>query len=436
MLRPGHRLEVGRDGHVVEEPYWDPLDASTRRAHVGPVADPIGLVRERLTDAVRSHLVSDVPVGVFLSGGIDSAALVALVRDQGVTPRTYTVTFPDRDYDESREARAVATRFQTDHVELSLTDQRLLDLLPEALGAIDHPSGDGINSYVVSSLVRQHGVKVALSGLGGDEIFGGYPSFARLPRLLPAARGLKHSPAVMRRAAASLVRAVGGRSVGVAKASAVLETDGSLAGLWPVTRQLFSETDRESLLDPAWIPAAEDRHPYEDLLAGAFDDTEADDAAWRQVSYAELRIYTHDVLLRDTDQMSMAHALEVRVPLLDYRLVEAVMALPDAAKQGSRSKSLLLAALPTPLPDEITSRGKRGFTLPFDPWMRGALKPLCEAHLGAQGLEGRGLFKPGRVTRLWREFLDGQSHVTWARLWALVALDAWMARNGIESPAA
>jgi asparagine synthase (glutamine-hydrolysing) len=435
MLRPGHTLEVDASGRPIERLYWDALDAATRRAQTNQVGDATALVRERLTAAVRSHLVSDVPVGVFLSGGLDSAALVALLRAQGATPKTYTVAFPDREYDESQEARAVAARFETDHTELALTDAGLLDLLPRALDAIDHPSGDGINSYVVSRLVRDHGVKVALSGLGGDEIFGGYPSFARLPKLLPAARGLRRSPAAVRRAAASVVRAVGGRSVGVAKASAVLEGDGTLASLWPVTRQLFSDADRESLLDPQWVPAPDARRPYDEILSDAFGDDEHAQA-WRQVSYAELRLYTHDVLLRDTDQMSMAHALEVRVPLLDYHLVEAVMALPDSVKQGSRPKSLLLASLPAPLPEAITSRAKRGFTLPFDPWMRGALKPLCEAHLGPDGLDGRGLFKPGRVSGLWQDFLAHRTSVTWSRLWALVALDAWMTRNQIEGPAA
>jgi asparagine synthase (glutamine-hydrolysing) len=431
MLEPGHLLTVTAAGAIETRAYWNLLTSADPGARDATLEGARRRVGELLADAAASHLVSDVPVGVFLSGGIDSGAVVALLRAMGVTPRTFTVAFAESRYDESAEARQVADRFQTDHTEVRLSEADLLAMLGDVLAAVDHPSGDGVNTYVVSRSVRRQGVKVALSGLGGDELFGGYPSFRRLQRLMPAARRWGRSPRVMRRAAADVVRAVGGSSVTATKAAAVVESDGTLPSVWPVTRQMFSTRERLALLPESRWPAEADADRYGPLLADAY--ARASDAdLWAHVSYAEARTYMHDVLLRDTDQMSMAHALEVRVPLLDHRLVEYVVGLPDRLKQeGGSPKALLVDSLPAPLPPGVAGRPKRGFTLPFDRWMRGALRPLCEAHLGAAGLDGRGLFRPDAVGRIWRGFLDEAPGMTWARVWTLVALDAWLDQTGV-----
>jgi asparagine synthase (glutamine-hydrolysing) len=153
-----------------------------------------------------------------------------------------------------------------------------------------------------------------------------------------------------------------------------------------------------------------------------------------QISFAEARTYMHDVLLRDTDQMSMAHSLEVRVPLLDHELVDYVMSVRDVHKQPNGTpKRLLVESLGELLPQQVVHRPKQGFTLPFDPWMRGPLRPFCEERLGDRGLGGRGLFNAAEVQRLWRSFLEGARDVSWSRLWALVALDAWLDRNALTA---
>jgi asparagine synthase (glutamine-hydrolysing) len=429
MLEPGGWLEISSRGQINRQRYWHLLEAASRESVPDSRVAAAREVQARLTDAVTSHMVSDVPVGVFLSGGVDSGALISTLRTAGLTPQTFTVALGEQNYDESADAAAVARAFGTPHENVSLREDDLLAMLPDVLAATDHPSGDGVNTYVVARAVRAQGVKVALSGLGGDELFGGYESFRRLDRLAGPARQVGRSPAPFRRAAASVIRQVGGGAVAAEKAAAVLDTGGTLAELWPVTRQLYSARARRGLLPPGMISA--DPRSYEGLLAAAFASV-PDAPAWARMTYAETRAYMHDILLRDTDQMSMAHALEVRVPFLDHRLAAFVTALPDAWKrEGGRPKSLLLDALAAPLPAGITARPKRGFTLPFDLWMRGALRPFCEAQLGADGLDGRGLLRPGQASHLWRRFLDRAPGVTWGRIWPLVALNAWLTRHSL-----
>jgi asparagine synthase (glutamine-hydrolysing) len=375
------------------------------------------------------HLVSDVPVGLFLSGGIDSSALVALARERGITPRTFVVTFPGLEADEGRFAAAVAHSCGADHHEIPLTEIELLAELPRALASVDHPSGDGINTYVVSQAVRRAGVKVALSGLGGDELFGGYPSFRRLRRLAAVAPVWRRSPAALRGMAARTIRAVGGGSIAADKTAAVLERDGSVPRTFPILRGMFTPEGRRDLLDERVWALRSDADPYETLLhEAAARAPRADTMAL--TSYAEARTYMHDVLLRDTDQMSMAHGLEVRVPLLDDRLVSYVMGLPEEIKTAGRTaKPLLVESLGAALPETCVTRPKQGFVLPFDRWMRSELRPFCEHHLGRAGLSGRGVVRAPAVDALWRAFLDRHHRTNWARPWTLVALNAWIEQN-------
>ncbi len=430
-LPPGHWLTVDRDGTVSERRYWDPLAQASPEARGATAPDARRRIGELLREAVELHLVSDVPVGAFLSGGIDSSAVVALMRDLGQVPRTFSVVFSERAYDEGRYARTVAARFGADHTELFLAEGDLLDQLPEALAAMDQPTGDGINTYLLSRAVRSAGMTVALSGLGGDELFGGYPSFTRWERAAGWLRRWGRVPAGVRHLAGDVVGLFAGTSIPAAKLAALAATDGTLAETFPVMRQVLSPSQRRALLTPSWLArVGEPPDPYGSLLRNA-------DAAFpwagplTRISYAEGRTYMHDVLLRDTDQMSMAHPLEVRVPLLDHALVSYVMGLPDAYKRSRGTpKRLLAESLDGLLPDEIVRRPKHGFVLPFDLWMRGALRRFCEDRLDAGRIVARAIFRPERVRARWRAFLDGRGGVSWSRVWLLVVLEEWLDRNG------
>jgi asparagine synthase (glutamine-hydrolysing) len=430
MLEPGSILDVDASGPQPIREYWHPLSAC------GEVDDGAARARQRVGEllqrAAQAHLVSDVPVGVFLSGGIDSSALVSALHSAGVKPRTFSVVFADQRYDESEYARLVAGTFGADHTELPLSASRLQALLPESLAAIDHPTGDGVNTFVVSALVREQGFKVAWSGLGGDELFGGYPSFRRLTRARAPFARWGRLPEPVRRATARAIKAGAPASVATGKLATAVAGEGTLSDLWPVTRQLFGVDERRRLLRVVPEHVAHARPAYSSLMDAARERYPAA-SPWALIAYAETRAYMHDVLLRDTDQMSMAHGLEVRVPLLDHELASYVLGLTDRSRGRSATpKALLVESLVEPLPDAVVSRPKRGFTLPFDPWMRDGLRPLVERSLGSQGLAGRGLFQVEELQRLWGAFLDGHPGVTWSRIWILVALNAWMDRVGIE----
>jgi asparagine synthase (glutamine-hydrolysing) len=300
--------------------------------------------------------------------------------------------------------------------------------VPDALTSFDHPTGDGVNTFVVSRAVARAGLKVALSGLGGDEIFGGYPSFNRLRRLDAYSRLWSRSPAIVRAAAAAAVRSVGRTSATSAKLAAVLESDGSVPRAFPVLRQVFGRADRKALLGGAIgttdatadrLAAAAAAHPDRDVMTF--------------ISYAESSTYMHDVLLRDSDQMSMASGLELRVPLLDHALVEYVVGLPEARKAArGLPKRLLVESVGPALPLAIADRPKRGFVLPFDRWMRGDLRELCEHHLGPSGGLRRAGLREEAIQALWRGFLEAE-RTTWSRPWTLVALGAWLEAQAVSA---
>jgi asparagine synthase (glutamine-hydrolysing) len=432
-LMPGSWLSINATGDMVEGRYWDPLEQTSPEASYATISESKQRVGELLRESVAMHLVSDVPVAAFLSGGIDSSAVAALMREAGQTPQTFSVVFSESEYDEARYARQVASLIRSEHTEIHVTEQNLIDQLPKALAAMDQPTGDGINTYIISSAVSSAGVKVALSGLGGDELFAGYSSFARLERSAPYLKMWGRLPSTLRMVAARAVGTLGGASVATAKTSSILEGNGTIASVYPPLRQVLSTTQRRSLLSEELLSqmgCVQD--PYTLALGKAFA-RYPDVGVLSQVSYAEARTYMHDVLLRDTDQMSMAHALEVRVPLLDHKLVEYVMGLPDAHKRSNGTpKRLLVESLNGLLPPEVVHRPKQGFTLPFDLWMRGSLRAYCEERLNTERINGRRILRADQVQRLWQRFIDKRPDVTWSRLWILIALEEWLERNGVR----
>ncbi|MFQ5663086.1 MAG: asparagine synthase (glutamine-hydrolyzing) [Terriglobia bacterium] len=416
-LPPGHLL-VWEGGRLQISSYWDPFAGKAARGSTA------ARLPELLGEAARLRLVSDVPVGVFLSGGIDSSSVVALL--SGPSPgelRTFSVVFPEDESDEAACAQRVAGEFRTAHHELALDEAELLRQLPGALAAMDQPTADGINTYLVSGAVRQAGLKVALSGLGGDELFGGYTTFRRAPRLARLESVCARLPRLGRHALARLVGALPRATDGHRKLRALLHGGGA-AFPDPVflLRALFLPDQVAELLTPDAILGL-DYSEYAARLQPLLAQARVLDPFTR-VSWLELRHYLLNTLLRDTDQMSMAHSLEVRVPFLDHRLVEAVLALPGTAKANGRvPKPLLVGSLPRALPAEIVRRPKRGFTLPFERWLRGQLRAEVEARLLQPSAPLAGVLRPEAIAEVWRSFL-ARRH-SWSRPWTLYVLLRW-----------
>jgi asparagine synthase (glutamine-hydrolysing) len=372
------------------------------------------------------QLVSDVPVGVFLSGGIDSSALVSILSRGGVTPSTFSIVFREAEFSEGEHSRAIAREFRTDHHEILVSQGDVLASLPHAIRAMDLPTMDGVNTFFVSRETRAAGVKVALSGLGGDEVFAGYSSFRTVPRMERFARFWKNVPAWARGSMASAFVAVSAENDQNRKLASLARDNGRIPHPYFLTRMLFTPGQRDLLLAGADSTASDEA---ESSQRARLRQSLSLDAVNR-VSYLESRCYMLNTLLRDADFMSMSQGLEVRVPLIDHQLARAVLVLPGAWKINGTPKKLLVEALVGSLPDSVVHRPKRGFTLPFEHWMRQDLRSEIEPAMDARHVEDgplRGFLCGNHVQHVWKDFLRGA--VSWSRPWSLYVLQRWCEQN-------
>lgn len=439
---PGHRVLLyipDRRRLPRAHPWWDPRRSPAAKDPRAPktFTAAAAALRPLLQDSVRAHLIADVPVGLFLSSGLDSGAIAALAAREHAGIQSFTLTFPGTKFDESELTRLVARRCGTKHSELPLHGDAIPKRLDEALAAQDQPTMDGVNTYFVSWAARQVGLKVALSGLGGDELFAGYSTFADTPRLARLAGVAKFVPPLLRNASAALVRAAGNSGLSpdaARKAAAVWCQPGQLPDPYYFARTLFPPGEIDKLIEPRFRPSsvAADGYSLEPtwlgwLQRGADEARRMDPAG--AVGWMEMRSYMASTLLRDTDSVSMARSLEVRVPLLDTPLVEFANALPDQARRkDGAQKALLVEALGMMLPPEITAQKKKTFTLPWEQWLRGPLKARMEesfAHIAPQIAP---LLRLDGVHRVWLAFLAGRT--SWSRPWAIFALNEWARRDG------
>ncbi len=425
---PGHTLTFA-NGRLHTEPYWQ-LSASAAATKPVDEAAVTEEIAELLLDAVRLRLVSDVPVGVFLSGGIDSSAVVSLLRRAIASEiKTFSVFFNELDFNERVYAERVAQAYDTSHHSVFLSERDVLAKLPRALNALDQPAVDGLNSYIVSEAAAGAGLKVALSGLGGDEVFAGYDFFRTVEQSERRRTQVQKVPSGLRRAASTAINALGTLSPDhrANKLSHLLRSDHLHEHSVQLHRRLFTREQQQQLLSANGYAVAAYQRDWT-LLAdwtGQQRELCATADAVNQASILDMCGYLSNTLLRDTDTMSMAHSLEVRVPLIDHKLVERMLALPGALKVRPRKPKKLLVDAVGNLPPEIVNRPKRGFELPFKHWLLGELREQVESAFNAPGLDD--LFQPQGVQTLWQDFL--QTRVTWSRVWSLFVLGEWLRRN-------
>ena len=422
QLKPGESATL-QNGFFRKKTWWK-LVPVARQPEPGSYEDVKKNVKELLLQSVERRLVSDVPLGAFLSGGIDSSAIVALMAEvAGRQVDTFSVVFEEPQFDESYFAALIAKRFNTNHHPILQKPADFLSALPDALRAMDSPSGDAINSYVVSKVTKEAGVTVALSGLGGDELFAGYSHFLNFIKLNKANLFWK-IPRWLRAGVATagssfLKNHQRGRVVEIASAGSP-----AIEEVYPAMRKILSGRELRSAIQKGAANGHSGDSVYEMLKA---DNSIKQLPLLSQLSVADISSYTQNVLLKDTDQMSMAHALEVRVPFFDHALVEYVMQVPDKWKFPDYPKKLLVESLHPLLPDEIVFREKKGFDLPWKIWMKNELKTFCEKRLG--NLAGREIVNNQLLSNLWKQFLSGKNDNLWSRVWIFVVLEDWLEKN-------
>jgi asparagine synthase (glutamine-hydrolysing) len=416
-LPPGHVLTCSPEGPTIER-YARPAPAPAERCREEAPEILAEELRERLRDSVRAHLLADVPVGVLLSGGIDSSVLTALAaRAGGQRLATFSIGFRERTFNELDLAREVARRYDTDHHEL-VVSPRIDELLPKLATAFDEPFADSsaVPTYLVSELAAQH-VKVVLSGEGGDELFGGYETYAAdelALRFGSLARRLR--PLVDRLPSSDARVSFDYRAKRFVRAAALPPLERHHG--W---KEIFSAQQRRELLRPRWQdPNADPLGPWR----ARWGETEGAPLLAR-LQDVDLGLYLPDDLLVKTDRMSMTHGLEARVPYLDPVVAELALALPTALKvRGLQKKRLLRAAAGPLIPASIVRARKRGFSIPAAAWLRGELEPLARDLLSPARTTAQEYFEPHAVTRL----LD--DHVARRRdnsrqLWGLMAFSLW-----------
>jgi len=430
-LPPGHCGYVSCDASAASfrsDAYWGIADVTKGKPAETREASPAARVRAALEDSVRCHLLADVPLGIFLSSGIDSTALAALASRQRSGIKTFTVIFPEQEFSEAALARSTANHLGTEHSELLLSGDEMQSRIDEAIAAFDQPSVDGINTFFVSWAARQAGLKVALSGLGSDEIFGGYPTFSSTPRVARMMAFARLLPSPLRAAGGATFRSWAGRS---AHPDALLKLAGAFSGptdlphSYSFTRTLFPPRSASQLLGSN--PSGGNDPPWWCWMKAATDEAAQLDA-FTAVSWLETRSYLVNTLLRDTDTMSMCHSLEVRVPFLDHALVELTLGLPSAVKNRNKvRKALLIEALGDLLPKKIVSQTKRTFTLPWENWLRGPLHARVETTLANCDQTLGNIIDKRAVQDVWKGFLARRT--SWSRPWSLFVLTEWVRRN-------
>jgi asparagine synthase (glutamine-hydrolysing) len=421
LLGPGSYMTFGLQGKERTDFYWSyPVEKKEVSKDE---------LRKSFISAVERHLISDAPLGLFLSGGIDSSAVVAATAACSVSERikTLCVDFPDQpELSEAKYAAMIATRAQTDHHEVAITGSKMLQMLPKALSAMDQPTGDAINTYIVSYAASQVGLKVALSGLGGDELFAGYSTFTSVPKIFYMRRLL----AFIRRPAANFLERCGQFSIKLSKLAEILDGPPDLLSSYLARRRVFSSRQLKTLMpelaNGQWDSALNTQFFQE--LNAITTTHQIPDA----IGLLEMRAYMGQTLLRDSDTMGMAHGLEIRQPFLDTEFSSSVLALESQTRvPRACPKWRLVEAMRDCLPNDIVNHPKQGFTLPFENWMLYELKDRVQEGITVL-VKSCKLMRKDVLYGLWEQFCYQPQKIGWFRPWILFVLGHYLEQHKLE----
>jgi len=423
QLQAGSILKISKRG-VEKTIYWS-IAENKPEFDFQDEAATHERIRQLLRKAVQSRLVSDVQVGAFLSGGIDSSIIVGLMAEMSsVKPSTFNISFSEKEYDESFYAQLVAKRFNTNHTTLELSPEVFLNEMENAMNAMDSPSADGLNTFVVSKAISKTGVKVALSGVGGDELFARYPFYNKYLQLQRHKKVFDHTFLLRKTVADILRKSNSGKNHRIASILAAKTV--SISNIYPEFRRIISPLQIRQITNINWnggsqlfteLTKNQDRFGQLPFLS--------------QVSAAEYLGYTQHTLLKDTDQMSMAVSLEVREPFFDHDLVNFMLFVPDSFKYHHNPNTSLVGSVMPMLPKEILHREKQGFLFPWQVWMKNQLKSFCETRIDF--LCQREFINGANLRLYWKRFLENDPTIRWTEIWLFVVLEYWMERNQVES---
>jgi len=433
LLWPGRLLELdGAGKEFRREDFWPIPDHAP-----DPTMDEDSLAAV-LEQGLRLHLASDVPLAVFLSGGVDSSVTANLAQRAAQSPvHTFTLAFEEQELNEGPIARQIAAAIGTHHHEVVLTEGHFVENLDAALDSLDQPTFDGLNAYYMSHAIRAAGFTVALSGTGGDELFGGYASYRDLPVLQRWSRCSAWVPRSLQVAAATLAtRALRRHGETMppqtrwAKLPEMVRHSEDLLALYQLAYALFLPEFQRELLAPSFAEALADGLPPA-MRQRISSETRAR-TPLSAISVMEQRLFLGERLLRDNDVASMACSLEQRVPLVDQVLFESVDRLPDSARYRPLGRKAILRRIGLRgLDPALFDRPKSGFVLPFDRWIRRGLKSAMDQTLrDPQAVAPAGL-DPAAVERLWRAYLDGAPGMYWSRVWSVYVFIRWCHRNRV-----
>lgn len=420
-LEPGN-IAVWENGALFTKTYWKlPVSSNGHRPRDldRPVAQSLG---ETLLESARHQLMSDVPIALFLSGGVDSAILGALMARVGAEKLTaLTIGFEEKRYDESEPSRRTAELLGLPHRVVILPASQMMESLDHTMWAMDQPTVDGLNSYWISRVAAQAGFKVALSGQGADELFGGYTSITWFRRFSRAAAVLRPLPGHLGPAIFDHAQF----PFRWRKLSYLVGADDPFVAAQLAVRVQYLESDLESILHPSLV-ASHTRAETAARMAEWAAPVRSRDLAER-ISYLDFPAHLETRLLRDGDAMSMSHSLELRPVFLDHPVIEFVLSLPSNLRL--RGKQLLLqatrASMPEPMFQEIAARPKRTFTFPFSHWIAHDLRGVIEETLSPSRLVAGGILNPSSIAVLWKRYLANPGAVGWSRIWTLFVLARW-----------
>ena len=415
LLEAGHYLHFNKK-ETTKHCYYRLLDNTSYE--LSDKTSTQELLRSTLRESVNQHMRADVPFGAFLSGGIDSSLLVGLmseIRTEKIN--TFQISFEEEAFDERKYAQLVAKKFNTRHHEINLSANAFLKDIPAAIAAIDFPSGDGPNTYAVSKAAKEAGITVAISGLGGDELFAGYPVFQYMQSIEKSFLLKLSYP--LRKSASALLNSISSSRSLRKKAELLGLPKANLASAFPLVRnvwktnELITRTTKHFEIENNFNFIFEKKYP---LL--------------NRVSAAEIESYMQHVLLRDSDQMSMAHSLEIRVPFLDHQVVELATHLSTNLKNPTSAKKFLTETFADLLPHEVVNRTKMGFTLPWSVWMKNELREFTEE--GFNELYKQDVINEKVLRKAWNKFILGNEEKSFISFWHLSVLGHWMKNNSIK----